>query len=60
MMFYSNNYNIISFFSYINNELEILYIFIKVYDLYYILLYVSINFLIYDYIFFTQCLKIHQ
>jgi hypothetical protein len=54
MMFHGNNCNIISFFSYVKNELEILHIFIKTYDLYYILLYVSINFLIHDYIFYSM------
>jgi hypothetical protein len=53
-MFHGNNCNIISFFSYVKNELEILHIFIKTYDLYYILLYVSINFLIHDYIFYSM------
>jgi len=54
MMFYFSNFNIVSFFCYDKNYLEILYVFINVYDLYYILLYVNIDFLIYGYIFYLM------
>jgi hypothetical protein len=53
IVFHFNNYNIVLFFCYIKNYLEILHIFINVYDLHYILLYPSINFLIHGYIFYS-------
>jgi len=54
MMFYCSNFNIVSFFCYVKNYLEILHVFINVYDLYNILLYVNIDFLINDYIFYLM------
>ena len=50
-MFRCNNYNIVLFLCYAKNYLDILFVFINAYDLYYTLLYVSIDLLIYDYIF---------
>ena len=51
-----SNCNIILFFYYVKNELEILWIFINTYDFYYILLYITIHFFIHNYI-FTCCQK---
>ena len=52
MIFYYSNCNIISFFCYVKNYLEILYVSINTYYINYILLYVSIDFLIHKYIFY--------
>jgi hypothetical protein len=51
-MFQYSNYNIVLFFYYVKNELEILLVFINKHDLYYILLYINIDFFIYCYIFY--------
>jgi len=53
IVFHFNNYNFVLFFCYIKNYLEILNIFINVYDLHYISLYPSINVLIHGYIFYS-------
>ena len=53
MMFQYSNYNIVLFFYYVKNELEILLVFINKHDLYYILLYINIEFFIYCYIFYS-------
>ena len=54
MVFQCSNCNIVLFFGYVKNSFKILHIFISVYDLYYILLYVSVDFVIHGY-FFTWC-----
>jgi hypothetical protein len=53
MMFHCCNYNIVLFLNYIKNEIEILQVFINMCDYYYILLYISIDLLIYNYIFYS-------
>jgi hypothetical protein len=50
-VFHLNNCNIILFLCYIKNYIEILHVFINAYNLYYILLHVSIDLLIHGYIF---------
>jgi hypothetical protein len=51
-VFYYSNWRIVLFFCYIKNSFEILNVFINMYNFYYILLYISINILIYSYIFY--------
>jgi hypothetical protein len=56
-MFHCCNYNIVLFLNYIKNEIEILQVFINMCDYYYILLYISIDLLIYNYIFYSLWTK---
>jgi len=53
MVFHYSNYNIIPFFCYVKKLAWDLSCFINAYDLYYILLYVSIDILIHGYIFYS-------
>jgi len=57
IMFQCRNCNIVPFFYYIKNKLQILYIFINIYDFHYILLYISIDFFLFTVIFFSRCQK---
>jgi len=54
MIFHYINCNIISFFYSVKTLLEILQVLINVYDLYFILLYINIGFLIHNYIFYSM------
>jgi len=54
MVFHYINCNIISFFYSVKTLLEILQVLINVYDLYFILLYINIGFLIHNYIFYSM------
>jgi hypothetical protein len=53
IVFQCSNCNIVLFFYYNQNEFEILHVFINTYDLHYILLYISIDFLIQSYVFYS-------
>jgi len=57
MMFHCCNCNIVLFLNYIKNEIEILQLFINMCDYYYILLYISIDLLIYNYNFYSLWTK---
>jgi len=52
MMFHCSNCNVVLFFCYIKNWFRILHIFFNAYDLCYILLYISVDFMIHGYIFY--------
>ena len=54
MMFHGSNFNIVLFFYHVKNQIEILHVSINIYDLHCILLYLSINFLIPNYVFFLM------
>ena len=53
MMFQCSNCNMVPFLYYIKNELEISHFFTNACDLYYILLYISFDFLFYNCIFYS-------
>jgi len=56
-MFIYSNCNTVLLSYYIKNQLDILQVFINACDFYYVLLYVNIDFLIHNYIFYLMSKK---